>query len=357
MSLPRRLVLLAALVLQVAPARAEPVSKKRRAAAVGASIVPGVLIHGAGHWVAGERRVARRLLLIEGIGLGAAVTAGVPLVLTGASRHSIAAPIALLVSGVGVAAISWMADIYGASGAGCTRKTPALPAPIEVELGYGHVYEPRFDYRSFAVASASAELGAFRIAPSAWVGLDDDNQRLRLEGGYRLAGRSARWPTGDASSLEVVSAATHHRYPDDGFAVSTGELSLAGRLDMRRIGDSLAGSFADLSVGLAGEVTNYYTPGAGADLGQMLLARFGYGIVIGHPGGLHGEATLYYDHRRDTFPGGISPGSGPGSGFMGFFGAEALLYVGPRWGVRARVEQGAASVAHIGLVTRFGGPR
>src|SRR4029453_571406 len=114
------------------------------------------------------------------------------------------------------------------------------------------------------------------------------------------------------------------------------ELVVAGRRDMGRVADTLAGSFADLAVGTAAEITNYYAPGAGADLGQMLLVRFGYGVVLGRPGAPQGEATLYYDHRRDTFAGGLSPTVGRGSGFLGFFGADALLYLGPRLGLRAR---------------------
>lgn len=347
-------MLVAALPCASNPAGAEPISRRRRAAAVGAALVPGVLAHGAGHFVIGEQRVARRLLLAEGIGLGIAVTGAVPLVLTGASRHYAAPPIAMVVGGVGVFAISWVADIYGATGAAGDRSPPEL-APVELELGYGYVYDPRFDYRNFAVTAASLELGPLRIAPVAWLALDDDNQRLRLEAAYRIAGAGASRPTDDATRLEVVSAATHHRYPDDGFAVSTAELSIAGRLDMARVGDSLAGSFADLSLGIGAEVTNYYAPAAGADLGEMLLARFGYGVAIGFPGGVHGEASIYYDHRRDTFTGGISPGTGPGSGFVGLFGAETLLHIGSRWGVRARMEQGAARVFNLGIVTRFGG--
>lgn len=323
------------------------VSKRRRAAAIGAALVPGAAAHGAGHFVLGEHAAARRLLLAEGIGLGVAAAGGIPLYLTGASRHYTAVPVAMLVSGAGVFLLSWAADVYGATGASGPR-APPTPSPVELELGYGHVQDPRFDYRSFAVAAARFELGPVELAPLAWIAMDDDNQRLRLEA------RHVFWRGDDASRLEVASAATHHRYPDDGFAVSTLEASVGGRLDMARVGASMAGSFADLSLGLGSELTNYYTPGAGADLGEILLVRFGYGVAFGCPGGVHGEASIYYDHRRDTFTGGISPGTGPGSGFMGLLGTEALVHIGTRWGVRARFEQGAARVLAVGILTRFG---
>jgi len=50
----------------------------------------------------------------------------------------------------------------------------------------------------------------------------------------------------------------------------------------------------------------------------------------------------------------VSPGNGPGSGFAGLFGADLLLYIGERWGLRARFEQGAARVAHLGVIMRMG---
>jgi hypothetical protein len=324
------------------------VSKARRAAAIGASIVPGVLAHGAGHFVLGDHETTRRLLIGEGVGLGVAAAGGIPLWLTGASRHYAAVPIAMIVSGVGVFALSWAADVYGASGAAGPRP-PLAAAPVELEVGYGHVYDPRFDYRSFAVTAASIRFGRVRLAPISWIAVDDDNQRMRLEGSY------AFWRGDDASRLEVTAAATHHRYHDDGFNVSTLEASVGGRLDMARVSDTTAGSFADLSLGIGSELTNYYVPGAGADLSEMLLGRFAYGVALGCAGSpVRGEASIYYDHRRDTFTGGISPGTGPGSGFIGLFGVEGLVHLGARWGARARFEQGAARVLSLSLLTRFG---
>jgi hypothetical protein len=333
-----------------------PAKKRGRALPLAAAVVPGILVHGSGHFVAGERRAARRLLVMEGVGVGMFLAGGVPLLLTGASRHHAAPSVGLVVTGIGVFGLSWLADLYGAASGGL-ESPPLVPAPIEIEAGYGYVYDPRFDYRQFAVVGGALRLGATRLAPSAWLAMDDDNQRVRLEAARRLLGAGSARSTGDGSNLEIVAAVTHHRHASDDFAVSTGEAGVAGRLDMARVGDSLAGSFADLSLGLGAELISYDAPGAGADLGEILLVRFGYGVTVGRPGGLHGEASLYYDHRRDTFTGGLSPGNGPGSGFAGLFGADLLLYIGARWGVRARFEQGAARVAHLGLLMRMGETR
>lgn len=369
---PARSIAVLALLLATAgphrAARAEPGGqpdaearrqKRPRLLPVAAALVPGVILHGAGHFAAGDRQVARRLFALEGIGLGLFAAGGVPLLVTGASRHYSGPTVAFLVSGIGVFGLSWLADIYG-SAAGDSRAgapptiSPGSLVPLELSAGYGYVYDPRFDYRQFGVFGATARIGPLRLAPSAWIAVDDDNQRLRQEATWRVAGAGTSRPTGDGSTVEVTAALTHHRYPGEKFAVSTGETSLGGRLDMARVGDSLAGSFAELSLGVGLEVINYYADRAGADLGELLFVRFGYGLVVGRPGGFHGEVSLYYDHRRDTFAGGVSPGGGPGSGFAGLFGAGLALHLGGRWGVRALVEQGAARVAHVALTARLG---
>src|SRR5690606_11710960 len=323
---------------------ASEVGPRRRALAVTASIVPGVLVHGAGHFVAGEPAAARRLLTLELVGLGMLGTGGALLIATGASRHYSAPSVGLVVSGIGLFGVSWLADIFGsAGGAGLGGEPDLARHPIDLELGYLYASEPQFDYSQFATAAARFELGAYRIEPSAAIALDADNQRLRLDAARRFLGAGSARPTGDGSRLELAGALTHHRYGDDDFSVTTGELALAGRLDLARLSRTTAGSFAELAVGLAGEVTDYKQAGAGADLGEMLLTRFAWGVYLGRPGGAaHGEASISYDHRRDTLAGGISPGEGPGSGFVGLFGASAILYLGPRWGVRAELEQGAA---------------
>ena len=60
---------------------------KRGPAATGAAIFPGVVVHGAGHFVAGNRRTGYRLLAMEGLGAGLTLGGFATLALTGASRH------------------------------------------------------------------------------------------------------------------------------------------------------------------------------------------------------------------------------------------------------------------------------
>jgi hypothetical protein len=356
----RRAILIVAMLGVTGPARADDPSPppgkpvgRDRALAPAAAVVPGMLLHGSGHWVMGERRTAKRLARIEGVGVGVAGLSGAILYATGASRQHAGPLVGGVVAGVALFAISMAADLYGSVGGACAAGRSAEESRFEAEAGYGYVYDPQFDYRNFAVVAGQLRWEAWRVAPSAWIALDDDNQRLRLEGSHRLVGQGTGRDTGDGSWIELVGAATHHRYGSERFRVITGEVALAGRLDMRNVGRTLAGSFGELSVGAGGEVNDYDEPGAGADLGEILLVRFGYGMYLGKGG----EVSIYYDHRRDTFAGGTSPGPGPGSGFLGFFGAAGQVRLGSRWGLRGAFESGAARVAHLSLTADMGGAR
>src|SRR4051812_27157464 len=66
------------------------VQPRSRLLPAAAAAVPGLVIHGAGHFALGQPRTARNLLLMEGVGLGAFLAGGLTLAFTGASRYFVA---------------------------------------------------------------------------------------------------------------------------------------------------------------------------------------------------------------------------------------------------------------------------
>jgi hypothetical protein len=344
-----------------APRAGDPPSRPsggRRALAIGAAVVPGFVAHGTGHYVLGDPRTGSRLLLAEGVGLGATAVGGVSLFLTGASRYLVAPLAALTIAGVGVFAVSWFADIYGVAAGPDGTGVPLLLAPrLETELGYRYIYDPQFAYRSFFVSGFDLRLSDFRVEPSAWTALDDANARFRLLSAWRIFGpRPAPAPRArDGSRLELQAAATHHRYDSDGFNTVTVELALDGRLDLERWAEPLRGSFADFGVGAALEAYDYDVPdlGFGSDVEQMLLARFGFGMYLGDPAERGGEVVVYYDHRHDDFAAGLKM-TGLGSGIPGHFGAQARYYFNHDFGLLLDVQGGSAYIAGMSLLYRVG---
>jgi hypothetical protein len=224
---------------------------------------------------------------------------------------------------------------------------------LELSAAWAHVRDPQFAYDHFAAVDAELGLGAFRVRPSAWMALGADNQRFRIEAAWRPWGPGGGAPSGDGTFVELGAATSYHRYGDDGFAAAGAELFAAARYDLARIGASLAGAYAGLALGLAGERIGYSVEGASADFNDMLLGRFAFGSYLGRSG----EIELYYDHRRDGYAGGLSPWDRNGSGFLGSVGLHGFLYATDRIGIEADYGMGAAHVARVGLRMALGGAR
>jgi hypothetical protein len=312
------------------------------AVALSAALVPGVLVHGSGHFVAGDKSTARRLLLMEGIGLGMAAVGGATLGLTGANRHINGSSIPLLVSGIGVFAASWVADIYGVSTRGSTQVADA-DRQVAVSLGYGYVRDPLFAYNHFAVTEGLVRLERFSVRPTLWTAATADNQRARLVGGYMLF---EDWH-GLRAGIDV--GATHHRFGDDGFTSTVGEVAATGRWELGEISRTLRGSFARLDLGLGYQYFDYHLDGVEGDGSTLLLNRWGYGFYL--PGS--GEIELYYNHRRDNFTAGASPSTRNGSGFMGQWGIRLRQPVSAHLAIVGRSEIASAWLSLVALEARW----
>lgn len=318
-----------------------------------AAVLGGVIAPGVGHAVGGDWESAKSLAKLRGLGLALAGAGGLLLGATGASRRVGGLPVALLVSGSGLVLVPWWADIYGSAGGGRSIGIPRVDLPrAELELSYAHVNDPQFAYSHFAVFQGDVGLSSFRFRPSLWWSTNTDNQRGRLEVAYRMRGPGASRPSGDGSGFELRTAGGYQLYPEESYKVVTGELSAAGRYDMARLSPSLNSSFMEMSLGLGLERIGYDVPGASADWSDLLIGGFAYGMYLGR----RGELSVYYEHRRDGYVGGISPGRKNGSGFLGHFGAGGYFYVTPSIGVTADYAAGAAHVARVGLRVQLGGP-
>jgi hypothetical protein len=340
---------------EVVPAAAKPVSGSRKALATGATFVPGLIVHGSGHFVAGHRTTAFKLLGLEALGVGLAVGGLSVAAATGASRRFIEPVITVTMAGAGLLFMTFLADLYGVLAPEGGFGAAPLEMPwVETELGYRYVYNPTFSYGSFLVTSLDLRWRSLRLTPSGWFALDDQNARLRALAAHRFFGPktpgSAR--PKDGSFIDVEGAITHHRYTSDGFSITSGEIALHGRLDMEHIGPTLKGSFAELTIGGAVNSDAYH--GITTEGNSFLLGRFGYGIYIGRPAYPRGEVLVYYDHRHDDFAAGWKiPGVGGGVG--GHVGAEGSLYFNDRWGALVDAQIGSALLAGASVLYRYGG--
>jgi hypothetical protein len=316
------------------------------------SVVPGLLLHGLGPLVAGDTRTAGRMFLLEGSGLGLLAVGGVPIALSGASRRVIGPLYAVTLTGVGLFSISTLSNLYAAvSPAFPPGEAPQRLPPLELELGYQHVSDPAFSYRHFVSVGALARLERVRLEAGARLSPDEGNLRVRVGGAYRLLGAPEAARRGaDGSALDLEVAGLVHRYPTEDFTLGGGELFLRGRYDMARMSPRMAGSFAELGVGLAMQRYIYAGP-VDDSLFDQLLYTIGYGVYLGRGGPFRGEALLYYDHRKDDFPGGLRAGGG----VPGFLGLRGRFLLTERWGVSTDLQVGSAFVGRVSLVYALGG--
>ncbi|EYF05807.1 hypothetical protein [Chondromyces apiculatus] len=343
----------------MAPPHPSHLSDTRRGLAIGTSFVPGLLVHGSGHFVAGHSATGWKLLAMEGVGATGVVGGFALLAATGASRRLVAPITSVIVAGAGLFLVSGLADIYGVvAPEGGWGSAPTTVPWVETQLGLRYVYDPVFSYRVFTTVGADLRLGGFRLNPSGWFALDDANRRLRLVGGYRFfgprtRGNKVRMMNGkpDGSFVEAEAALTHTRYGTERFEVLTGELTVNGRLDLGHVAPTLQGSFAELGGGLAVESYAYERSTEGTDL---LLMRTGFGVYLGHEGYPRGEAQVYYDHRHDGYAGGLKM-VGLGSGVPGHFGAEGRMYLSPQWGLLFDAQVGSAFLGGVSVLFRHGG--
>ena len=336
------------------PTAAEPsadesseVSTTRRLAAIGAAIVPGVVIHGSGSWVLHEQRAAKRLAVTGWIGLGAMALGGAAVGLTGGSPEMVIWGVPAMIAGAGLWLPTWFADIWYAAGGPRVRGEPHAASPWSVELGTTWLHDA-YRERALVRGAGRIELGRVGVGAS---GLVDAEGRARtgdVEARVRILGAAATGAAiADGSKLYVRAAVRRHVDDDDQVAISTVEAEVGARADLQRVDRNLAGSFVDVSLGMGLERVRYAD--LVSDTDTLFLGRFAWGLYLG----TRSELTVFYDHRRDSLAGGIA--AWRAAGFVGSVGANVDLRLGGPLSFVGELEIGNGWVTTAG-VRYHGGP-
>ena len=315
---------------------------------IAASVVPGFLLHGSGAFAAGERTTAKRLLAIEGVGLGLAASGLAALAVTGASRRFVTPLIALTVSGGFTFIGSFLADVYGVSVPYDRRGVPGAVPRLEASLLTSYRYDPRAATDAVLSPKVAATFGDWTIGAQAQLAPSTSTSRMRGDVRYRV------WEPARAfhDFVDLQLAVTQLYLADEEIDTTSVELVVPMRLDLARVGRTLRGGFAELALGGLLSTVHY---GAvdNRDTDSALMARGTLGAYLGDG---NGEVTLYYDHRRDTLAGGLH-GGGVSAALLGFVGASATWFPTRNVGATATVELGSALLAGLGVAIRFGEAR
>lgn len=317
------------------------VSPGRRALAIIVAIVPGFVLRGAGSWLVGEKRAAKRLAIGTVGGLVIAGAAGGLIGQSGGNPYTTAA-VPLVLVGAGALLTSWVEDIWIAAGGPSISEGPRAEVPWSLELG--EVWQ-HGEYRERLLQRGAASIAYGRFGAST-AGLIDTNGEAWLvfaDLRARVFGSALR---GDW--INVRTGGRLQRDRADRVTQLVGELEVSGRLDLTRFERAFRGTFVELSAGLGFDRVTYNSMVSEVD--SLLLGRFLWGAYIP----ARGEFTVYYDHRRDGLAGGID--AWRASGFMGSFGVAADVRIDGPWALRGEFQLGGSYVSTLALAYR-GGPR
>ena len=345
----RALLVVAALASTTAHAEDEPpVSTKLRLAAIGASIVPGVVVHGSGSWVLRERRTATRLAIAGWIGLGAMALGGAAVGISGGHETMVAWGVPVMIAGAGLTLPTWFADIWYAAGGPKVRGEAHAASPWSVDLGTTWLHDA-YRERALVRTGGRLELGRIGVGAATLVDARGDASTAELETRVRILGAPARGGiVTDGSRLYVRAAGRRHTDDADHVTIGTGEVEVGTRIDLQRLDRNLAGNFIDVALGMGLQRVRYAD--TVTDYDTLFLGRFGWGLYLG----AHSELIAFYDHRRDSLAGGIA--AGRAAGFVGSVGASLDLRLRGPFALIGELEIGNAWVTTIG-VRYHGGTR
>lgn len=334
-----------------APRVADP-GPGRRALAIGAAIVPGPLVTGAGSYVRGDRRSARGLVRLQLLGAAIVAVTGAPLAATYGSRR-LAPTIPLLLGGTGLWLAGWFGDLFvtlgGDGSSTAPRRLPARALAVSTVLSL----DPLRGARAYAALDGELALGADasaapRLRASAWTSVERAEQRGRLELEVPVA-RRHRDRAVDDSHASVLARVRAERNLTGDVDAGTADLAVRLHLDGARVAPALRGTFAEADLGL-GLTVRRYVPG-GADVADAVVARLAWGRRLGDGG----QLRAFYDHRRDGLAGGVH--ASRATGFVGSIGADAVVPVARGWDAVAAVELGSALVTTAGVRRSVGAGR
>jgi len=116
---------------------------------VALSILPGILVHGSGHYFTGNKDTGLDLLILEGVSLGVGVSSLVAFAYLGAAAPFCPVLIPLMIFGAVTFVSSWLFDILGTAGVSGSLKEgfPYIRSLFELSFGYQQDYQS--PYNSF----------------------------------------------------------------------------------------------------------------------------------------------------------------------------------------------------------------
>ncbi|MGI5861726.1 MAG: hypothetical protein ACOX6T_06665 [Myxococcales bacterium] len=316
--------------------------------AAGAAVLPGLLLHGSGHFVLGEREAARNLLATQGVGVASFVAGFALLASTGAANQLAPLYVIPTIGGLGAISVSWLGDlagsIHGSEGFPTSGWRPA--AGLYLSGGYDGLFASKLDFQHGM--SLRLDWRGERLRFSPW-GSWHPQGSSHAAAGALLGLQLARPNPETVTALDLILGVAHQRFPGDGFHVTTGELYLEGRVDLGFIARSLRNAWGLARLGWGIDAYGYDGADALLDDGlPLLVLDIGMGLQLFERAGFE----IVYRQRKNELPGGLMISSGL-AGFIGMVQLEGRITLAEGWALLPSVRLGTGVRTTLAVEARL----
>ena len=305
-----------------APAVAELAPDQGSLLATGAAFVPGLLLHGSGHFALGERRSAYGLLAMEGAGLVGLIGGIGLLAAAGGSEKLAALYVPMAVSGLGLFAVSFLADVVGVVHGRGPWPEPIVPAGITIRAGYVGLFGSKHSFQNLGELGVAWQSERLVLQGRATLQPQGDYSEYRCLAGWRL------WAPADdpVTRLSIVGDLARQGFYSEGFAITTfrafGEL----RWNLGSLVPTMQNAWLLGRLGWGFEAFDFTGTSADDDGLPFMVAELGLGLMASD----RVEVELAYRQRKGELPGGMPLSNGL-AGFAGMVELRGRVAVGRGW--------------------------
>ncbi|MGB1296587.1 MAG: hypothetical protein ACPG6V_14000 [Flavobacteriales bacterium] len=229
---------------------------------VGGSIVPGVLLHGMGHKIMGDKETGRKLLKIEGISLATGVGSLVALGLLGNADETAGVLIPVSMFSFGTFAATWLFDIMGTSGLS-NHLTPGNHPYQQSFVNFSYIQQdnnqsPYYNFYGGTMQYANNKLFAQLYTE---VEESSDYQEYAFKGGYNIRKK-------DYTNLYVIPE-LKYRHSSEGFSISQFDVQLEMDINLAKLSNTLKNVYFINTLGYGN--SQFHFGGNGFDYSNNLM--------------------------------------------------------------------------------------
>lgn len=268
------------------------ISPPKRVKGVVGSIIPGVLLHGSGHYLMGEKETGKKILKIEGYSFLTGVSSLVALGLLGNADETSGVLIPISMLSFGTFAATWLFDVIGTTGLSNQLSVGQHPYKQSfVNFSYSQQDNNQSPYYTFYSGRLQYGNNQFFAQVNTEVEESLDYREFAFKGGYNIMQK-------DYTNLYVIPE-SKYRYSTEGFSIAQFDLQLEMDINLAKLSNTLKNVYFVNTIGYGNSQFNFEGSGFDYSNNMMIISqgiRFSVNKVL--------DVSTKYIRREDGFIGG-----------------------------------------------------